>query len=202
MCEPIRSYSALGHYVDRTVNLWTQSTQRSCRWPRSSPDLSPPAEAAHSCTDPMSPPTSPGLGVVPGTQLVLSKHFWNEWITWMHFFCEELDSTGIPCFSKVQFMLHHFYERPMLTPVFTSWKKSRQFSLLGKKTKIAFSVGFADTIVEKAVPWVMGVPPPSSFPQNHIQLLRIQLPELWSGSEHLCFISIYFVSLLVRCVLR
>ena len=53
----------------------------------------------------------------------------------MHLFCEELDSTGIPCFSEVLFMLHHFYERPTLAPVFTSQKKSRQFSLLGKKGK-------------------------------------------------------------------
>ena len=46
--------------------------------------------------------------------------------------------TSIPCFSKIHFMLLHFYEGPMLVPVFDDLKKKiwRQFLVSFKKPKL------------------------------------------------------------------
>ena len=46
------------------------------------------------------------------------------------------------------------------------------------------------------------VAPPSAFPRNHIQHLRVKPPEVSTVCEHVYFLSIYFVPLLARCVPR
>lgn len=99
-----------------------------------------------------------------------------------------------PAFRKVHVMPLRFYERPTLVPVFANRKKSEEdFRFYEKRQKVntAFGVCF---VVRGALP--------SPFPGNHAQHLSLKPPELWTVSVSICCISIYFVHLLVRCLLR
>ena len=108
-----------------------------------------------------------------------------------------------PYFSKVCFKPLHFYESPTLEPVFTNWMKSEEdfcFYKKRRKAKIAFRVCFAAACVQAAdtEQWEWRHQTPSLGTASQHQAARV----LNCVCEHQCFISIYFVHPLARCVLR
>ena len=112
---------------------------------------------------------------------------------------------GIP-FSKVHFMPLHFYEKHTLVPVFTKQKSEEDFCFykIRRKAKIAFSICFAVSRCNRG-----GMRPEQQ--EWHFQAPSLGTTLSLSASshhalncvcEHQCFISIYFVHPLARCVLR
>lgn len=108
-----------------------------------------------------------------------------------------MNTTGIPHFQKTRVTSLHFYEKPTLVPDFTNRKKSRGFSLSGKKEKSENSI----------LRLFQSQPSPRQpGPQQQERPGKLPPPELHLASqhqvstalncvcEHRCFISIYFVS--------
>lgn len=112
--------------------------------------------------------------------------------------------TRIPCFSK--FTSGHFaftedlreyllvLTKRNLKRIFTFTKKG------GSETSFRGWFSSEPFIMEAARALGSECGPPSSRPGTDSRHLGIKLPELRTVSEHLCFISIYFVYLLARCV--
>ena len=111
--------------------------------------------------------------------------------------------TGIPHFWKVRFMPLCFYDRPTLVSVFANQKKSEEFCFYKRKVKSKNSIQcwFCSELLQRQhAPWAVRVALPSPFPGNYTQHQAVIT--LNCVCEHLCFISIYFVIPLARCVLR
>ena len=111
--------------------------------------------------------------------------------------------TGIACFSRVRLTSFCFYERPTLIPVFdNNSEEGFCFHEERQRVKIAFSVGSAAALIEAAHPerreWHSQAP----FREPHLASQHPAAAALNCVCEHLCFISIYSVHLLSRCVLR
>lgn len=75
-------------------------------------------------------------------------------------------------FSNVRFT-------PLLVPFFANWNKSEEdfcFHKKDEKQKIAFSVCFAGAVLEAVGTPAAKVAPPSPFPGNYTQYLRMKAP--------------------------
>lgn len=113
------------------------------------------------------------------------------------------------CLWSIVARTSHFFEKTYISNCFCQRKEIwRGYSLLQKKAKevkIVFSTCFTVSCYRgSTTPWAVRVVPPSPFLGNCTQQLSIKSPELWTMSErkHLCFISIYVLHVLARCVLK
>ena len=137
---------------------------------------------------------------------------------------------GIPCNLKVHFMPHPFflfsnflfllkygwftmlcmphpfYERLIFVPIFTKGKKSKEdfcFYKKRQKVKIAFSLCSAmSSYGGTEHPKQRERPHQGPCPESTLNLSASSTITLNCVCEHLCFILIYFVHPLARCVLR
>lgn len=116
----------------------------------------------------------------------------------------EIDNKSTPSFPK--FVLH-FYERPTSVCVFVNWQKSKEeffFYKRRRKMQTAFGICFAVSLLEmQHSPWTARVAPFKLLTRElHLASQHQTATALNCVCEHLCFILIYFVHLLARCVLR
>lgn len=105
-----------------------------------------------------------------------------------------------------KFLLHHFtfYKRPTLVLVFANQKDSKDdFKFYKKwwKVKIVFSLFCNKPLVRQVCTMTSKSGTAELFPWE-LYYLSYQATHRFKLSEHLCFVSIYFVHLLAKCVLR
>lgn len=114
-------------------------------------------------------------------------------------------STGIPHFLQVRVITFNFYKRPTSVLIFTNWKRSRKnlcFYEKRRKAKRAFGVRFAASPYRGSVHPSSESGPSKLLPQELYSASQYQaIRALKCVCEHLCFISIYCVHPLARCVL-
>ena len=113
---------------------------------------------------------------------------------------------SVHCFSKVHFMLLHFYEGPVSVSVFDDWggkKYLRTISGLIYKAKTLNSVQCTFFSERHRAPQAGRLAPLSSFPGSHTPHLSIKLPQPWtlSGSTCTSLVHIYFMYRPAECVL-
>lgn len=123
------------------------------------------------------------------------------WLDLSHLFPEaDNENTCIPYFWKVCFYAPSILQKTYISTVFYNCKKSEEdFHFSDKKVKREKGIQhwFCWSQRRGKAPQTAAVKPPSSFPGNHSQHLSISAssPTAFSCvSEHLCFISIYSVS--------
>lgn len=108
------------------------------------------------------------------------------------------------CCSNVHVMSLRFYERPLLVSICANRKESK-FLLLRKKGngKIPLSFGFATSCYRCSVHPSSKSGPAKLLPCELHSAYQHQVSiALNCVCEHLCFISVYFVHPLARCIVR
>ena len=104
-----------------------------------------------------------------------------------------------PLLFKSSMLCHFSFAKDLFC--LSEWNLKRIFAFVKRqKAEIALRICFAVSLYGDSVRSEQLVVPPSSFPGNHTQHQADRA--LNCVSERLCFISVYFVHPLARCVLK